>query len=134
MNKVILTGRIAKELVLRETKTGIKVCDFTIATNRPMDNKKADFVDCMVWDKQAENLVKFQEKGSLVAVFGELRVDSYEVEGKKKYKTFVLVNNIEFLGKKEETQQVLDKDKPFVEFGQQFKEQEEIDMESEYPF
>ena len=63
----------------------------------------------MVWNQQAENLCKFQGKGSLIAVFGELRTDSYETEGQKKYKTYVLVSNVEFLSKKTESNQDLDK-------------------------
>lgn len=104
MNKAILTGRITKDLELRETKSGTKVCEFTIATNRPVirdGEKQADFINCIVWNNQAENLCKYQSKGNLIAVFGEIRTDSYEVEGKKHYKTYILVNNIEFLEKRE---------------------------------
>lgn len=100
MNKVLLIGRITKDLELRHTPNDKSVCDFTLAVNRDKDN--ADFINCVVWNSQAENLCKYQGKGSLIAVFGELRVDTYEVEGNKRYKTYVYVNNIEFLSKKEE--------------------------------
>ena len=100
MNKVLLIGRITKDLELRHTPNDKAVCDFTLAVNR--DKENADFINCVVWNNQAENLCKYQGKGSLIAVFGELRVDTYEVEGNKRYKTYVYVNNIEFLGKKEE--------------------------------
>lgn len=96
----MLIGRITKDLELRHTSNDKVVCDFTLAVNRDKDN--ADFINCVVWNNQAENLCKYQGKGSLIAVFGELRVDTYEVEGNKRYKTYVYVNNIEFLGKKEE--------------------------------
>ena len=108
MNKVILIGRITKDLELRKTKSDKSVCEFTLATNR-VGNEDADFISCMVWNQQAENLCKFQGKGSLIAVFGELRTDSYEVEGQKRYKTYVLVNTIEFLSKKTESNQDIDK-------------------------
>ena len=101
MNKVLLIGRITKDLELRHTPNDKAVCDFTLAVNR--DKENADFINCVVWNSQAENLCKYQGKGSLIAVFGELRVDTYEVEGNKRYKTYVYVNNIEFLSKKEET-------------------------------
>ena len=101
MNKVLLIGRITKDLELRHTPNDKAVCDFTLAVNR--DKENADFINCVVWNNQAENLCKYQGKGSLIAVFGELRVDTYEVEGNKRYKTYVYVNNIEFLSKKEET-------------------------------
>lgn len=109
MNKVVLTGRIVRDLELKETQKGTKVCEFTLATNRPMDREKADFINVIVWDKQAENLCKYQKKGNLIAVFGEIRTDSYEVEGKKRYKTYVLCNQLEYLSKYEGgNQQVLD--------------------------
>ena len=97
MNKVLLIGRITKDLELRHTPNDKAVCDFTLAVNRDKDN--ADFINCVVWNNQAENLCKYQGKGSLIAVFGELRVDTYEVEGNKRYKTYILVNNLEYLEK-----------------------------------
>lgn len=108
MNKVILTGRITKDLELRKTKSDKSVCEFTLATNR-VGSEDADFISCMVWNQQAQNLCKFQGKGSLIAVFGELRTDSYEIEGQKRYKTYVLVSNVEFLSKKTENTQDINK-------------------------
>lgn len=108
MNKVILIGRITKDLELRKTKSDKSVCEFTLATNR-VGSEDADFISCMVWNQQAENLCKFQGKGSLIAVFGELRTDSYEIEGQKRYKTYVLVSNVEFLSKKTESTQDINK-------------------------
>ena len=132
MNKCMLIGRITKELVLRETKSGKKVCEFTLATNR-VNGKGADFITCMVWDKQAENLCKFQVKGSLIGIDGTLRTDSYEVEGKKRQKTYVMVNVIDFLGEKKEEK--VNKNKPFEEFGQQFEVGQQLEIEdNEYPF
>lgn len=108
MNKVVLTGRITKDLELRKTKSDKSVCEFTLATNR-VGSEDADFINCMVWNQQAENLCKYQDKGSLIAVFGELRTDSYEVNEQKRYKTYVLVNNVEFLSKKTESTQDINK-------------------------
>ena len=108
MNKVILIGRITKDLELRKTKSNKSVCEFTLATNR-VGSEDTDFISCMVWSQQAENLCKFQGKGSLIAVFGELRTDSYEIEGQKRYKTYVLVSNVEFLSKKTESTQDINK-------------------------
>lgn len=108
MNKVVLIGRITKDLELRKTKSDKSVCEFTLATNR-VGSEDADFISCMVWNQQAENLCKFQGKGSLIAVFGELRTDSYEIEGYKRYKTYVLVSNLEFLSKKTESTQDINK-------------------------
>lgn len=100
MNKVMLVGRLTKMPELKEVKDK-KVCEFTIATNR-INGQDADFINCVAWNSQAENLCKYQVKGNIIGVIGELRIDNYEIEGNKRYKTYVYVNNIEFLSKKEE--------------------------------
>ena len=82
MNKVVITGRITKDIEIKKKKNGTSTCQFVIATT---------------WNKQAENLAKYQRKGNLIAICGELRVDSYEIEGEKKYKSYVLANDIEYL-------------------------------------
>ena len=137
MNRVNLIGRITKNLELRHTKTGKVVCEFTIATNR-VNGKEADFITCQVWDKQAQNLVEYQGKGSLIGVSGEIRTETYEISGKKHYKTYVIVNQVEYLSPVEKVQEKPTEapKNPFEEFGQQFElgEQTEIDLESEYPF
>lgn len=105
MNKVILTGRLTKDLVLEHTKQGTPLCQFTIATNRPVirDGKReTDFITCIIWNKQAENLVKYQRKGNLLGIQGELRVDTYESDGKRKYKSYVLVEEVEYLESKKD--------------------------------
>lgn len=99
MNKVMLVGRLTKKPELKEVKDK-KVCSFTIATNR-VNGQDADFINCVVWNSQAENLCKYQVKGNLIGVIGELRIDTYEIEGTKKYKNYVLVSNIEFLERKD---------------------------------
>lgn len=105
MNKVLLTGRLTKDPVLEHTKQGTPLCQFTLATNRPVirDGKReTDFITCIIWNKSAENLVKYQRKGNLIGITGELRVDTYEANGEKKYKSYVLVDNVEFLETKKE--------------------------------
>lgn len=115
MNKVILIGRITKDLEIRYTSNEKAVCEFSLAINR--DKENTDFINCIVWNKPAENLVKYQSKGSLISVIGELRTDTYEKDGEKRYKTYVLVNNIEYLSsiKKDEVKEESD---PFKEFGE----------------
>ena len=100
MNKVFLTGRITKDPVLEHTKNGTPTCQFIVATNRPStrDGKReTDFITCIAWNKQAENLVKYQRKGNMLGIQGQYRVDTYEVKGEKKYKTYILCQEIEFL-------------------------------------
>ena len=137
MNKVFLIGRITKDLELRNTKSGSNVCEFTIAVNRARSKEdQAYFINCMVWNNQAENLCKYQGKGSLISVLGELRNDSYEVNGEKKYKNYVLVDNIEFLQNKTSEKEEPKKEvNPFAEFGEKIEKQEQFDYsESNLPW
>ena len=106
MNKVILTGRIANDLELRCTSTGKSICEFRLATNRPVNRdgeRVADFINCRVWNKTAENLVKYQTKGNLIAVVGRIQVDNYtDKDGKNRNYTYVLVEDLEYLERKKE--------------------------------
>lgn len=106
MDKVILTGRIANDLELRCTSTGKSICEFRLATNRPVNRdgeRVADFINCRVWNKTAENLVKYQTKGNLIAVVGRIQVDNYtDKDGKNRNYTYVLVEDLEYLERKKE--------------------------------
>lgn len=120
MNKVILTGRLTKTPELKYTESNKAVCEFSIATNR-IGQEQTDFINCVVWEKQAENLKKYQSKGSLIAVLGSMRVEKYQdKEGNNKYKIYVLAENIEYLEpKKEQPKEETNKlnDDVFVDFG-----------------
>jgi single-strand DNA-binding protein len=102
MNKIWICGNISTELNLKEIGNN-KLCEFSVAVRR--DEKTTDFINCVIWNKQAENLVKYQNKGSKISVLGSLCVDKYQAGDKTRYKTYVRVNEIEFLGSKtKETQ------------------------------
>lgn len=97
MNKVMLIGRLTKTPELRATQSGKQVSSFTIATNR-INNEECDFINCVVWDKQAENLCKYQVKGNLIGVIGQLRQETYnDTKGNKRTSYVVLCNEIEYL-------------------------------------
>lgn len=124
MNSINLVGRVTKDLEIRKTTSNKSVCEFTLAVNRLGEG--TDFITCSVWNAQAENLVKYQGKGSLIGVLGSLRTENFkDKEGNTRYKTYVLVNNIEFLGTKKETteqptQEVRQQEAdPFTSFGEQ---------------
>lgn len=91
-----------------------------------------------MWNKQAENLCKYQQKGSLISIIGEIRTESYEISDKKHYRTYVLVNQVEYLSTPQKSQDKANND-PFKEFGENIKtesnigEQLEISPE-DYPF
>ena len=99
MNQVTLVGRIANDLELKQTQTGKMFCQFNLAVTR-FGGEGADFVPVQAWNKAAENLVKFQVKGSQIAVNGRLNVETYETEGQKRTFTKVIANEVEFLGSK----------------------------------
>lgn len=101
MNQVILIGRLTKKAELRYTQSNIAVGTTTIAVNRPRQKDKeqeADFINIKVWGKQAENIHKYLNKGSLIAVDGRIQTGSYtNQEGEKRYITEVVANNVQFL-------------------------------------
>lgn len=101
MNKAILIGRLTKDPELRSTSTGRNVCQFSVAVNRTYTNangeREADFINCVVWDKQAENLAKYQKKGNQIAVEGRIQTRNYDdKDGKKVYVTEVVADRFEF--------------------------------------
>ena len=100
MNNVVLIGNISTDLELKQTMNGKSVCQFNLAVNGY--GEKTDFIPVQVWNKQAENLVKFQQKGSKIGVLGRLSVDNYEQDGQKKTFTKVVAHEIEFLGTKQQ--------------------------------
>lgn len=105
MNKVILIGRLTKDPELRMTSSGIASTSFTVAVNRNFTNqsgeREADFINCVAWRKQAENLSKYCQKGAQVAVDGRIQVRNYDAQdGTKRYVTEVIADNITFLSSK----------------------------------
>ena len=104
MNKVMLIGRITHDLDLRYTPSGTAVLQFNIAINRSKDEngeQKADFPTIVVWGKQAENLNRYQKKGSQIGIVGRIQTRNYDNnEGKKVYVTEVIAENVEFLESK----------------------------------
>lgn len=101
MNKVILTGRITKSPELRRTNSGKAVVSFTLAVDNRRTEAGADFPVCVAWEKTAETIEKYVTKGMKIAVCGRLSTRTYESNGKKHYVTEVLVEEFEFLEKKE---------------------------------
>lgn len=100
MNRVWITGRLVKDPELTKTVKGTPNCQFSLAVNRPVirDGKKeVDFINCIVWNKMAESLTKYQKKGNLLGIQGQFRTDTYEKNGEKKYKSYILVEDVEFL-------------------------------------
>jgi single-strand DNA-binding protein len=103
MNKVVLIGRLVRDPELRYTGNNLPVATFSIAVNRPFSNqageREADFINIVVWRKQAENCKNYLTQGSQVAIEGRLQVRNYDDQnGQKRYVTEVVADNVEFLG------------------------------------
>lgn len=102
MNQIVITGNITKDL---ESKIAgnTTVCNFTLAVSRRFakeGQQSTDFINCVCFGKVAENLCKYQGKGSKIGVVGSLNIDQYEKDGEKKSFTKVVANEIEFLNSK----------------------------------
>lgn len=108
MNTVNLIGRLTKDIDLRYTPNGTAVAKFILAVNRRFKKDgqpEADFINCQIWNKQAENLSFYTHKGSLIGVTGRLMTGSYEnQQGQKVYTTDVVVEQFTFLETKKNTQ------------------------------
>ncbi|RQW65336.1 single-stranded DNA-binding protein [Listeria sp. SHR_NRA_18] len=102
MNRVVLVGRLTKDPELRYTPAGVAVATFTLAVNRNFTNqageREADFINCVIWRKPAENVANFLKKGSLAGVDGKVQTRNYEgQDGKRVYVTEVLAESVQFL-------------------------------------
>lgn len=105
INQVTLVGRLTRDPELRKTSDGLPVTTVTLAVSRQFRNQQgeieADFVQCTIWKKAAENTVQYCRKGSVVGVTGRLQTRHYDnKEGKRVYVTEVVAESIQFLGAK----------------------------------
>ncbi|NBK47389.1 single-stranded DNA-binding protein [Staphylococcus delphini] len=102
LNRTVLVGRLTKDPDFRTTPSGVEVATFTLAVNRNYKNKdgeqQADFINCVVFKKQAENVSRYLSKGSLAGVDGRLQSRSYEnQEGRRVFVTEVVCDSVQFL-------------------------------------
>lgn len=105
MNHVALIGRIARDIQLSKTQSGKSVISFSLAVNR--DKETADFIPCIAWNQLADNMIQYCTKGSQIGVAGRIQTRSYETQdGHKRFVTEVIANRVEFLGKKQDKQEL----------------------------
>lgn len=102
MNRIILIGRLVRDVELRYTRSGLAVGSFTLAVDRPFTTqngeRETDFIDIVVWRKQAENCANFLGKGRLVAVEGRLQIRSYDDQnGIRRKAAEVVADQVHFL-------------------------------------
>lgn len=102
INRVVLVGRLTKDPEFRTTPSGVNIANFTLAVNRTFTNaqgeREADFINVVVFRKQAENVNNYLFKGSLAGVDGRMQSRSYEnKEGQRVFVTEVVADNVQFL-------------------------------------
>jgi single-strand DNA-binding protein len=126
MNKVILMGRLTQDPEVRYTNTNnTLVASFSIAINRRFakqgEEKQADYINIVAWDKTGEFCSKYFKKGQQVAVIGRIQTRNYDdKDGKKVYVTEVVAEEVYFADSKKEAEEgqapftpVTDDDLPF---------------------
>ena len=110
INRAVLTGRITRDPELRYTQNGTAVVQFTLAVDRQFRNqdgeREADFINCVIWRKSAENFANFTHKGSKIGVDGRIQTRSYEnKQGNRVYVTEVIVDSFALLDSLQDSQQ-----------------------------
>lgn len=108
INTVVLTGRLTKVPELKYTQSGVAICRFTLAVNRAFSNQKgereADFINCVVWRKLAENTANYLQKGSFVGIEGRIQTSNFEgKDGNRVYMTDVVATSVQFLEPKSQS-------------------------------
>ena len=111
MNNTVLIGRLTKDADLRFTSNGTATASFTLAVDRAFKNssgeKETDFINCVVWRKQAEALANYTKKGSKLAVRGRIQTRSYDnQQGQRVFVTEVVVEEFTFLDSKKDNNSV----------------------------
>ena len=119
LNKVILMGRFTRDPELRSTPQGISTCAFSVAVDRNFvrqgEERKADFINCVAWRQTAEFISKYFRKSSMVALEGSIQTRSWDdQEGKKRYATEVIVNQVYFAESKRDSQSSMGMDDSFA--------------------
>lgn len=102
INNVILVGRVTRDVELKYTPQNLAVATFSLAVNRQFKNangeRQADFINCVIWRQQAENLANWAKQGSLIGITGRIQTRNYEnQQGQRVYVTEVVADNFQML-------------------------------------
>ena len=108
INRVILVGRLTKDVEVRKTQSGLSVAQFTVACDRRFsrqdsnnNQQTADFINCVAWRQSADFLGSYARKGNLVGVEGRIQTRNYDdKDGKRVYVTEVVCDNVSLLESK----------------------------------
>lgn len=102
LNKVMLIGNLTRDPEMKAIPSGMKVTNFSIATNRVWKDKdgskkeSTEYHNIVVFGRQAETVAQYMKKGSNIMVEGRLQTRSWEADGKKNYRTEIIADNIQF--------------------------------------
>jgi single-strand DNA-binding protein len=106
LNQVVLVGRLAKEPEMKETESGKKVTNITIAVPRNYKNSvgeyDTDFINCTLWNGVAENTAEYCKKGDMVGIKGRLELQNYEKDNQKVSRLAVQAERLTFLAQQKE--------------------------------
>lgn len=103
INRVVLVGRLTKDIELKKTTNNISTCNFTLACNRRFQSNQpgaqnADFINCVAWRQSADFLANYASKGSVVGVEGRIQTRSYDGQNGKVYVTEVVCDSVQLIG------------------------------------
>ena len=120
MNNVFLIGRMTNDVELRANEAGTSKGQFTLAVNRKgakEGTQQTDFINIVVWNKQAENLSKYMGKGSQIGIEGSIRVDNYtDKDGNKRTYNYVLAQSIQYLSESKGVKEEIKQEEPMESF------------------
>lgn len=102
LNNVSLVGRMTRDAELRYTPSNQAVATFSLAVNRNFKSqngeREVDFINCVIWRQQAENLANWAKKGALIGITGRIQTRNYENnQGQRVYVTEVVADNFQLL-------------------------------------
>lgn len=141
MNKVVLLGRLTKDIEVRYTESGTAVGNLTLAVKRRIKNTdgeyESDFINCVCWKETAETMNKYLKKGDQVLVEGRIQTRNFEdKDGNKRYATEVVIEHMDFVSsKKEQTAEVKEESKeeknPFEDMHTKVEADQSIEISDE---
>ena len=111
INRVVLVGRLTRDVEVRKTASGLSVATFTVACDRRMargqdgnNQQSADFISCVAWRQAADFLGSYARKGALLGVEGRIQTRNYDRDGQKVYITEVVCDTVNLLESKSQSQ------------------------------
>ncbi len=139
MNKILLVGRLTKDPEVRSTSAGFQTANFTVAVSRNFKNKEgnydADFLPCVAFRNTAEFISKFFKKGNLISLEGRVQTRNYDAQdGTKRYVTEVIVENVEFVGGKNDNSSAPSNDYVDAPSQPEIDEMPEYDIPNQDPY